>query len=67
MFDGHGGDEASEMASKLLFQYFYLHYVFKMYKLTGHTNETKSLLLDVLKEALLNTIHDIDIKFTRAS
>lgn len=73
VFDGHGGEEASEMASNLLFNYYYLHYVFKMYKLMVQYKgdltmaESKSLLLEVLKEALLSTIHDIDAKFTQVS
>lgn len=74
VFDGHGGSEASEMASHLLLNYFHLHYVSKMYKLMvqqykGELTmaESKSLLLQVLKESLLSTIHDIDVKFTQVS
>lgn len=74
VFDGHGGSEASEMASHLLLNYFHLHYVSKMYKLMvqqykGELTmaESKSLLLQVLKELLLSTIHDIDVKFTQVS
>lgn len=74
VFDGHGGTEASEMASQLLLNYFHLHYVSKMYKLMvqqykGELTmaESKSLLLQVLKESLLSTIHDIDVKFTQVS
>ncbi|KAA8550823.1 hypothetical protein F0562_002507 [Nyssa sinensis] len=32
VFDGHGGEEASEMASKHLLDYFSLHFVFNTYK-----------------------------------
>ena len=32
VFDGHIGQEASEMASKLLLDYFYLHSVFGLFK-----------------------------------
>lgn len=32
VFDGHGGEEASEMASKNFLDYFLLHVVFKAYK-----------------------------------
>lgn len=73
VFDGHGGSEASEMASHLLLNYFHLHYVSKMYKLMVQYKgeltmaESKSLLLQVLKESLLSTIHDIDVKFTQVS
>ncbi|KAL5863951.1 hypothetical protein ACOSQ3_001465 [Xanthoceras sorbifolium] len=72
VFDGHGGKEASEMASNSLLDYFYLHSVFKMYKLVVQNKgelimaaESESLQLEVLKEALLSTIQDIDTKFTR--
>ncbi|KAH9729684.1 putative protein phosphatase 2C 51 [Citrus sinensis] len=73
VFDGHGGSEASEMASHLLLNYFHLHYVSKMYKLMVQYKgeltmaESKSLLLQVLKESLLSTIHDIDVKFTQVA
>uniref|UniRef100_M1BRZ9 Protein phosphatase 2C 51 n=1 Tax=Solanum tuberosum TaxID=4113 RepID=M1BRZ9_SOLTU len=32
VFDGHGGKEASEMASQKFFDYFLLHVVFNTYK-----------------------------------
>lgn len=32
VFDGHGGKEASEMASQNFLDYFFLHVVFKAYK-----------------------------------
>ncbi|TXG63715.1 hypothetical protein EZV62_010709 [Acer yangbiense] len=69
VFDGHGGKEASEMASNCLSDYFYLHSVFKMYKLMLQYTvaESESLHLEVLKQALLSSIHDIDTKFTQAS
>ncbi|KAK0583551.1 hypothetical protein LWI29_038121 [Acer saccharum] len=67
VFDGHGGKEASEMASNCLPDYFYLHSVFKMYKLMLQYTvaESESLHLEVLKQALLSSIHDIDTKFTQ--
>ncbi|XP_031287166.1 probable protein phosphatase 2C 51 [Pistacia vera] len=71
VFDGHGGEEASETGSNLLSDYFHLHYVFKMYKLMGQfqgeftANDSESLQLEVIKEALLSTIYDIDAKFTQ--
>lgn len=69
VLDGHGGEEASEMGSNLLTDYFHLHYVFKMYKLMGQFNATDSdsLQLEVIKEALLSTIYDIDAKYSQAS
>ncbi|KAL0389462.1 UNVERIFIED_CONTAM: putative protein phosphatase 2C 51 [Sesamum calycinum] len=39
IFDGHGGDEASEMASTKLFDYFMLHVVFTAYKLALPSNK----------------------------
>jgi serine/threonine protein phosphatase PrpC len=72
VFDGHGGNEASEMASKLLLDYLYMHALFNSYKLITHykgvlpvTDEI--LHLKILKEALLRAIHDIDVKFSQAS
>lgn len=32
VFDGHGGKEASEMASNYLLDYFFLHVIFSTYK-----------------------------------
>ncbi|XP_073223698.1 uncharacterized protein [Cicer arietinum] len=108
VFDGHNGAEASEMASKLLLEYFVLHTYFLldatysvMSKASGtllhrsdydHVNilhRWKELLgsqsherhserfqntfsanfgdsfhLEILKEALLRAIHDIDAKFS---
>ena len=71
VFDGHGGKEASEMASKLLLDYFYMHALFNSYKLmTQHKGVlpvTDEMHLNILKEALLRTIHDIDFKFSQVS
>ncbi|KAK4418312.1 putative protein phosphatase 2C 51 [Sesamum alatum] len=83
IFDGHGGEEASEMASTKLFNYFILHVVFTAYKLalpsnkenldshaftrsqrTAHINHHYSLH-PILEEALLRTIHDIDLEFSK--
>ncbi|KAJ7977340.1 Protein phosphatase 2C family protein [Quillaja saponaria] len=108
VFDGHNGAEASEMASKLLLEYFVLHTYFlldatysivlkksttgrlpnKRYRdnivqqlsweeiLSGHeldfgrfknklpANFDDSFHLEILKEALLRAIHDIDAKFS---
>lgn len=72
VFDGHGGNEASEMASKLLLDYLYIDALFNSYKLITHykgvlpvTDEISHL--KILKEALLMAIHDIDVKFSQAS
>ncbi|KAJ9172005.1 hypothetical protein P3X46_015296 [Hevea brasiliensis] len=71
VFDGHGGKECSEMASKLLFDYFYLHVVFQSYKVMAHHNgvlpssDYKSFQLEILKEALSKTIGDIDLRFSQ--
>lgn len=93
VFDGHGGKEASEMASNYLLDYFRLHVIFCSYKQSmlsvdkrrlvsqGQNNtENDTLTLgssqggllvtddihvyNILKEALLGAIHDIDIKFS---
>jgi protein phosphatase 1K len=72
VFDGHGGKEASEMGSKLLFDYFKVHLVFLSYKLMGiykgemPLSDYKANKLGVLRESLLKTIFDIDLKFTQA-
>ncbi|KAF2314834.1 hypothetical protein GH714_036852 [Hevea brasiliensis] len=71
VFDGHGGKECSEMASKLLFDYFYLHVVFQSYKVMAYHNgvlpssDYKSFQLEILKEALSKTIGDIDLRFSQ--
>lgn len=70
VFDGHGGEEASEMASKLLMDYFLLHATFSSYKKMIASNEKEddeSRQTEILKEALLRTIHEIDQKFSEAS
>ncbi|XP_022727552.1 uncharacterized protein LOC111283351 isoform X2 [Durio zibethinus] len=108
VFDGHNGAEASDMASKLLLEYFALHTYFLLdatfsvvlkkpsgrlpnvgerdivfqvlnrdEELGGHElnserfkflvpeNLDDSFHLDILKEALLRAIHDIDAKFSK--
>ncbi|XVE77828.1 hypothetical protein DITRI_Ditri13aG0093700 [Diplodiscus trichospermus] len=108
VFDGHNGAEASEMASKLLLEYFALHTYFLLdatfsvvlgkhsgrlpnvrerdivfqvlnwnEELGGHglnferfkfsvpENLDDSFHLDILKEALLRAIHDIDATFSK--
>ncbi|XP_054801635.1 uncharacterized protein LOC129305686 isoform X2 [Prosopis cineraria] len=110
VFDGHNGAEASEMASKLLVEYFVLHTYFLLdatysfllktssgklphkrdYDEARHlhkweeilglhelhfgrfengfsTNFDDSFHLEILKEALLRAIHDIDAKFSEAT
>ncbi|BBH10266.1 Protein phosphatase 2C family protein [Prunus dulcis] len=107
VFDGHNGAEASEMASKLLLEYFVLHTyflidasysailkkgsgslqtsadhhsIFQRYNWDGlldrheldlgrfkhsfQTNFDDSFHFEILKEALLRAIHDIDAKFS---
>ncbi|XP_023889066.1 uncharacterized protein LOC112001119 isoform X2 [Quercus suber] len=101
VFDGHNGAEASDMASKLLLEYFILHtyflldatysvisskqstgrlpdrrvhdFVFQVFNLDERTrfkyswpvNFDDSLHLEILKEALLRAIHDIDATFSK--
>lgn len=101
VFDGHNGAEASDMASRLLLDYFALHLNFLLdatfsslttttRKLIGRLpsngdhpvipplrdeimqfrdslplNFDDSLHLDIIKEALLRAIHDIDATFTK--
>eukprot|EP00257_Ricinus_communis_P017435 XP_015575870.1 uncharacterized protein LOC8276680 isoform X3 [Ricinus communis] len=107
VFDGHNGAEASEMASKLLLEYFALHtyflldatFSFVLKKSTGRLpikgekdtvfqvlnwngevqhglnfdrskfylpeNFDDSFHLEILKEALLRAIHDIDATFSK--
>ncbi|KAM7253902.1 hypothetical protein ACFE04_031584 [Oxalis oulophora] len=108
VFDGHNGAEASEMASKLLLDYFMLHTYFLLdatystvltssrrklpynsehdvifqllpwykelgqhelnferFKLPVPANFDDSFCLEVLKEALLRAIHDIDAAFSK--
>ena len=69
-------EEASEMASKLLLDYFYLrakgHALFNTSELKEQNEgvpETEDEIthLEILKEALLGKIHDIDFKFSQAS
>ncbi|KAG9451837.1 hypothetical protein H6P81_004741 [Aristolochia fimbriata] len=108
VFDGHNGAEASEMASKLLLEYFLLHAYFLLdgifsvtfkksygkfmskgdmdaiFEVVNRHNEKlqrnlnfersnglvpfifdESLHMEILKESLLRTIHDIDITFSK--
>ncbi|XP_030946649.1 uncharacterized protein LOC115971098 isoform X1 [Quercus lobata] len=101
VFDGHNGAEASDMASKLLLEYFILHtyflldatysvisskqstgrlpdrrlhdFVFQVLNLDERTrfkyswpvNFDDSLHLEILKEALLRAIHDVDATFSK--
>ncbi|XP_070012501.1 uncharacterized protein [Nicotiana sylvestris] len=100
VFDGHNGAEASEMASKLLLQYFTLHTFFLLdatfsvlsrkmigllpnerrqstlnwnpdelnlgrFKLTVSSIIDRSFHLEILREALLRAIDDIDSAFSR--
>ncbi|KAK4848290.1 hypothetical protein QYF36_011360 [Acer negundo] len=108
VFDGHNGAEASEMASKLLLEYFALHTYFlldatysvalkkstgrlpnkgehdnvfqvlnwdeelgrhelnfKRFKFSLPVNFDDSFHLEILKEALLRAIHDIDATFSK--
>ncbi|KAK7840656.1 putative protein phosphatase 2c 51 [Quercus suber] len=72
VFDGHIGEEASEMASKLLLDYFYMHALFNTSELMEQyegvpVTEDEITHLEILKEALLRTIRDIDFKFSQAS
>ncbi|KAH7577592.1 hypothetical protein JRO89_XS01G0271400 [Xanthoceras sorbifolium] len=108
VFDGHNGAEASEMASKLLLEYFALHTYFlldatysvvlkkssgrlpnkgehdnvfqvlnwdeelgrhelnfKRFEFSFPVNFDDSFHLEILKEALLRAIHDIDATFSK--
>ncbi|KAL3849899.1 hypothetical protein ACJIZ3_011781 [Penstemon smallii] len=83
IFDGHGGDEASEMASRKLLDYFYMHFMSYAYERASPSNKENDQaqtvnssqrklpmidrlsLLRILEEALLKTIQDIDIEFTK--
>ncbi|XP_057508078.1 probable protein phosphatase 2C 51 isoform X5 [Actinidia eriantha] len=108
VFDGHNGVQASEMASKLLLEYFMLHTYFLLdttflfllkksigrlpdnedhdlifqalnrddirdwhasdwgrFKLTSSAIFGGSFHLEILKEALLRAIHDIDVTFSK--
>ncbi|KAK9997670.1 hypothetical protein SO802_022356 [Lithocarpus litseifolius] len=72
VFDGHIDEEASEMASKLLLDYFYMHVLFNTSELMEQyggvpVTEDEITHLEILKEALLGTIRDIDFKFYQAS
>lgn len=54
VFDGHGGKEASEMASQKFFDYFLLHVVFNTYKnLFSHSKEHEEAGQNSLKFKVL--------------
>ncbi|XP_042014678.1 probable protein phosphatase 2C 51 isoform X2 [Salvia splendens] len=74
IFDGHGGREASEMASAMLSPYLLINVAFMASN--GYNNTQCSLrrtqavidhdsLRSVLEEALLRTIQDIDSEFSK--
>ncbi|CAA0828071.1 Protein phosphatase 2C family protein [Striga hermonthica] len=74
IFDGHGGQEASEMASKKLADYFFLHVVFTAHNWTLSSNNESSRrspvighhsLCSILEKSLLRTIKDIDLEFSK--
>ncbi|XP_057514965.1 putative protein phosphatase 2C 76 isoform X2 [Actinidia eriantha] len=93
VFDGHIGKEASEMASKLFMDYFYLHSVFGLHKNwlsekeeqdideeselhSSNLGSSEGILpviwdgsahMQILKEALVKTLNDIDSTFTEAT
>lgn len=78
VFDGHGGEAASELAAKLFMDYFLLHAIFNSYKKMivvdkeqdtdlGSKEGDESIGMKVLREALLRTIHEIDQTFSEAS
>ncbi|KAF8388112.1 hypothetical protein HHK36_026778 [Tetracentron sinense] len=77
IFDGHNGAEASDMASKLLLEYFILHTYFLLHgtysselKSTGDPlalDMERSSYMEILKESLRRTIHDIDATFSKAN
>ncbi|EYU46523.1 hypothetical protein MIMGU_mgv1a024497mg, partial [Erythranthe guttata] len=79
VFDGHNGSEASEMASELLLEYFILHTYFlldstysilarkliRQFKVSLSSILDGSLAFELLREALLRAIHDIDTAFSK--
>ncbi|KAM3373725.1 putative protein phosphatase 2C 51 isoform X1 [Capsicum galapagoense] len=79
VFDGHGGKEASEMASQRILDYLLLHVIFNTYKnLFSHSKEHEEagpyglkFKVDdesthgILEKALLRTIQDIDSEFSQ--
>ncbi|KAF5936733.1 hypothetical protein HYC85_024239 [Camellia sinensis] len=79
VFDGHNGAEASEMASKLLLEYFMLHTFFlldttflflskksmRRFELSPSAIFGGSFHLEILKESLLRAIRDIDATFSK--
>lgn len=80
IFDGHGGEEASEMANQKFLDYFLLHVVVGAFKkavlnIDQHDLDPESLrialsvtddesLHGILKEALLSAVHDIDREYS---
>ncbi|KAK9069007.1 hypothetical protein SSX86_013123 [Deinandra increscens subsp. villosa] len=85
VFDGHGGIEASEMASQHLLDYFLVHVIAGALKEASNLDNHHDLITskqcshgdllaiddkslhNILKEALLGAIRDIDRKFSVAS
>lgn len=77
VFDGHGGDEASEFASKYFLNYFLLHVVFNNYKRAFPFHKEKEVtdrqinaaesrpFNQILEEAMLKTFKDIDSEFSQ--
>ncbi|XP_073157348.1 probable protein phosphatase 2C 51 isoform X2 [Henckelia pumila] len=84
IFDGHGGEEASELASRKILDYLFMHVVLIEYKRapliskndsklhtldisqsTSSGSEHNSIRHEILEEALLRTIQDIDLEFNQ--
>ncbi|KZV18523.1 DNA binding protein isoform 1 [Dorcoceras hygrometricum] len=80
IFDGHGGKEASELASRKILDYLFLHVVFIEYgrlRLISKNNSGSHTLRQegtspgsetrhkILEEALLRTIQDIELEFNQ--
>ncbi|CAH1417716.1 unnamed protein product [Lactuca virosa] len=80
IFDGHGGIEASETAKQNLLDYFLVHVIAGAFKKSSTLYDNQHDLVkgshgslleiedkslhDILKEALLGAIRDIDLKFS---
>ncbi|EPS72665.1 hypothetical protein M569_02089, partial [Genlisea aurea] len=78
IFDGHNGSEASEMASAMLLNYFLLHTYFlldsmystlamnllRQFKVRFSSIADGSFPFELLREALLRAINDIDSAFS---
>ncbi|XP_073300289.1 probable protein phosphatase 2C 51 isoform X1 [Primulina huaijiensis] len=84
IFDGHGGEEASELASRKILDYLFMHVVFLEYNRVRliSKNDSESQTFDIshgtslgsghnsvrhelLQEALLRTVQDIDLEFNQ--